>query len=125
VNAKGFETLALAGFEAVPALKGGVLELELRGNADMTVSAMLGSYLKELDERSQKMGVPLVRVKLLDLYFLNSSCFQAIAGWLLAIAARPPDGRYGVEFETNAAQSWQRRSLEAIRRIAPGVAVVT
>jgi hypothetical protein len=117
--------LTLTGFEAVPSLKDGTLELSLRGNADMTVSATLGKYMKELDALCRRTGVTVVHVKLVDLYFLSSSCFQAIAAWVLSIAARPPESRYTVKFETHAAQSWQKRSLEAIRRVAPTIAVVT
>jgi hypothetical protein len=116
--------LTLTGFEAFPVLKDGTLELSLRGNADMTVSATLGKYLRELDQQSRSANVTLVEVKLVDLYFLSSSCFQAIAAWVLSIASRPPENRYTVKFETHAAQTWQKRSLEAIRRVAPGVAVV-
>ena len=90
----------------------------------MTVSGPLGRYLKEVDARCQRDGVKRLDVKLVDLYFLSSSCFQAIAAWVLSIAARPPESRYTVQFETHAAQGWQKRSLEAIRRVAPTIAVV-
>jgi hypothetical protein len=116
--------LTLVGFEAVPAIRGGAIELTLRGNGDMTVGSVLGRYLKELDAGARRGGVRNVHVKLADLYFLSSSCFQAIAAWLLSVAARSPQDRYIVRFETHAAQGWQRRSLEAIRRVAPDVIIV-
>jgi hypothetical protein len=114
----------LAGFEAQPVLKDDVLEVLLRGNADMTVSPMFGKYLQELDAQARQASVRLVEVRLTDLYFLSSSCFQALASWILAIASRSPDQRYTVRFATHSAQGWQKRSLEAIRRVAPHVAVI-
>jgi hypothetical protein len=116
--------LTLSGFEVHPVQKDGTLELSLRGNADMTVSSSLGRYLKEVDAKARLDGVGIVHVRLGDLYFVSSSCFQAIAAWLLAVAARNAPERYTVKFETHAAHGWQRRSLEAIRRVAPDVVVV-
>jgi hypothetical protein len=116
--------LTLSGFEVQPALKDGTIELSLRGNADMTVSSSLGRYLKEVDAKARRDGVGTVHVRLGDLYFVSSSCFQAIAAWLLSVAARDAPDRYTVKFETHAAHGWQRRSLEAIRRVAPDVVIV-
>jgi hypothetical protein len=116
--------LTLSGFEVSAAVNAETLELSLRGNADMTVSASLGRYLKEVDARARRDGIRVVHVKLADLYFVSSSCFQAIAAWLLAVASRSAQDRYTVKFETHTAHGWQRRSLEAIRRVAPDVVVV-
>jgi hypothetical protein len=116
--------LTLSGFEVRPLVSDGTLELSLRGNADMTVSSSLGRYLKEVDTKAQRDHVRIVHVRLGDLYFVSSSCFQAIAAWLLSVGARNPADRYTVKFETHAAHGWQRRSLEAIRRVAPDVVIV-
>jgi hypothetical protein len=116
--------LTLAGFEAVPAIANGDLELALRGNADMRVKGPFGQYLRDLDGQIRASGVRAVNVKMVDLYFVSSSCFQAIAAWVILIASRPVDARYQVRFETHAGQAWQKRSLEAIQRVAPGVAVL-
>ena len=113
--------LTLAGFEVVPALSGEAIDLVFRGNADMTVSGALRSYLREVDAEAQRQHVDVVRVKLGELYFVSSSGFQALATWLTSVAARQGEGRYRVTFETHPAHPWQRRSLEAIRRIAPDV----
>lgn len=115
--------LTLTGFEAAPAWAGGAFDLVLRGSADMTASQALKSYLKEVDGEARRLGVDVVHVRLGELYFLSSSCFQALATWLSSVAARR-DGRYRVSFETHPGHAWQRRSLEAIRRMAPDVIVV-
>jgi len=116
--------LTLTGFQAIPMIANDVLELALRGNADMRVKGAFGQYLKDLDVQIRAIGVRSVNVKMVDLYFVSSSCFQAIASWLLLVASRPVDARYQVQFETHAGQPWQKRSLEAIQRVAPGVVVV-
>jgi hypothetical protein len=116
--------LTRTGFEAVPVMKERAIELSLFGNGDMTVSAALKSYLKEFDGEARRHGVTAVHVELGDLYFLSSSCLQAIAGWLLLVASRPSAESYRVVFKTHAARDWQRRSLEAIRRLAPHVVTV-
>ena len=116
--------LTLTGFEAVPVMRERAIDLSLSGNGDMTVSAALKSYLKEVDAEARRHGVNVVHVHLGDLYFLSSSCLQAIAGWLLLVASRPSTDGYKVVFKTHAARDWQRRSLEAIRRIAPGTVTV-
>ncbi|HEY4015756.1 MAG TPA: hypothetical protein VGM06_20590 [Polyangiaceae bacterium] len=124
MNAVAFVPLTLAGFEAIPVVTAGALELSLNGNADMTVSAGLKGYLKDFDNEAQRSGVRVVHVRLGELYFLSSSCLQALAGWLLLVASRSADTRYQVSFRTHAARDWQRRSLEAIRRVAPKIVEV-
>jgi len=119
MNDQPLAPLTLAGFDATITCRGGQMALALRGNGDMTVSPTLGRYLKEVDALCLREHVKVLEVKLADLYFLSSSCFQALASWVLAIAGRPADARYVVRFETNKAQAWQKRSLEAIRRVAP------
>lgn len=116
--------LTLADFEATPVTANGVLDLALRGNADMRVKEAFAHYLKELDVHLVASGIRSVNVKMTDLYFVSSSCFQTIAAWLLRVGSRPVDARYQVRFETHAGQAWQKRSLEAIQRVAPGIAVL-
>lgn len=124
MTAQPLAPLTLTGFDAIPVIANGDLDLVLRGNADMRIKGALGQYLKDLDAQIRATGVRAVNVKMVDLYFVSSSCFQAIAAWLLMIAARPTDARYLVRFETHTGQPWQKRSLEAIQRVAPGVAVL-
>jgi hypothetical protein len=61
--------LTRTGFEAVPVMKERAIELSLFGNGDMTVSAALKSYLKELDAEARRHGVTAVHVELGELFF--------------------------------------------------------
>jgi hypothetical protein len=124
MSADGFTSLMLSGFQATPLLKGDTLELSLRGNADMTVSSVLKTFLRALDTHAKIRGVRSVHVQLEELYFMNSSCLQAIAAWLVFIASRETEAQYQVTFVTHSAHDWQRRSLEAIRRVAPKIVAV-
>lgn len=124
MSTEALTPLILAGFEAIPSHRDRVLLLSLRGNGDMTVSSTLGRYLKDIDAFCQRESVTVLRFQLADLYFLSSSCFHALATLVLSISTRTPESRYIVEFETNRAQAWQKRSLEAIRRVAPATAIV-
>ena len=62
----------------------------------MSVSSALGPYLKALDVQARMQSISAVHIKLHDLYFLNSSCFQAFAAWVMAVAARSPETRYAM-----------------------------
>ena len=116
--------LTLAGFEVVPQLKQDALDLLWRGNADMNVSVALKAYLKDLDAEARRQNVQLVRANLHELYFVSSACFQALASWLATVAARRGTGTYKVTFATHPAHPWQKRSLEALRHMAPEVVAV-
>jgi hypothetical protein len=56
-----------------------------------------------------------------ELYFMNSASVKYFVTWLSKVRALEPDQRYAVRFMTNENLSWQRRSLEAIRRYASDV----
>ncbi|HSY22942.1 MAG TPA: hypothetical protein VK841_12540 [Polyangiaceae bacterium] len=123
MNASGVAPLTLAGFEVVPLFKADVLDLTWKGNADMNVSVALKSYLREVDAEVRRQKVQVVHADLHELYFMSSACFQATAAWLGGIAKSA--GAYKVTFATHPAHPWQKRSLEAIRRIAPDVVAIT
>jgi hypothetical protein len=124
MNAPAIASLTLVGFEVVPLIKEDALDLMWRGNADMHVSAALKTYLKDLDAEVRRLHVNAVRADLNELYFVSSSCFQAMATWLASVSARRGSGGYKVTFTTHPAHPWQKRSLEALRRIAPEVVAV-
>ncbi len=120
----GIEPLTLAGFEVIPLFKADALDLMWRGSADMSASVALKTYLKALDVEARRQNVNFVRADLNELYFVSSSCFQAMATWLVAVAARRGAGSYKVTFATHPAHPWQKRSLEALRRLAPEVIAI-
>jgi hypothetical protein len=53
---------------------------------------------------------------------MNSSCFKAFITWIDTVknASRP----YRIRLLADPSLHWQRRSLEALRRLATGIVVV-
>jgi hypothetical protein len=79
--------------------------------------------LKEVHQEALRLAVPEVHLDLDELYFLNSSCLKSLLAWVHQLAShnRPA---YRVCFLTSPRLHWQRRSLEALRRLAPEVVSV-
>lgn len=112
----------LANFGVRHALEHGRATVYLSGNGDMAAIAPLDAYLKGLHQVVLGMHYRSVHVDCGELYFLNSSCLKAILSWIHTLGASPSP--YGVHFITAAAAPWQRRSLEALRRLAPDIVTI-
>jgi hypothetical protein len=111
------------GFTLDPKLKDGELEVSFSGNADMSAVAALGVYLKQVHSAALDLVVSHVNFDFSNLYFMNSSCFKAFVTWIDTVGQTQPLA-YGIRFRTNPKLHWQRRSLEALRCLAPGVVQV-
>jgi hypothetical protein len=70
-----------------------------------------------------ELGVSRVAFDFSTLYFMNSSCFKAFVS-LIDTVSRTDPRAYAVCFLTNPRIHWQRRSLEALRYLAPKVVEV-
>ncbi len=114
IRGDGF-VLEPLGDDVTPAVK-------LSGNADSQTVVPLELFLKQLHEALLEGRSSQVRVDLLELYFMNSSCIKTLASWIHKV--KVTGGSYKVYLEINPRQAWQRRSLEPIRRLAPNVAVL-
>lgn len=118
--ALGITALERATFSIRPSLEGETLVVHISGNGDMAAIEPLAGYLKMLHKEGLALGIGSVRVDLQELYFLNSSCLKSLLTWINELSAGTPPP-YGVCFVTNPKLFWQRRSLEALRRLAPEV----
>ncbi len=116
----GITALERPTFAIRPSLEGDALVARISGNGDMAAIEPLAGYLKILHKEALALGVRSVRVDLEELFFLNSSCLKSLLTWINELSADTPPA-YGVCFVTNAKLYWQRRSLEALRRLAPQV----
>jgi hypothetical protein len=54
--------------------------------------------------------------------FMNSSCFKAFVTWIDSV--KTDSRQYRIVLLANSELHWQRRSLEALRRLAIGVVSV-
>jgi len=112
IREDGFECTARDGVE-----RPGV-SVSMRGEADVRAKPHLGAFLRAIHanalERKTDVHVDLKAVK-----FMNSSCLQEFVVWLSTISKGPSDTGYKIVFLADAAQYWQRRSLQALVAFAP------
>jgi hypothetical protein len=122
-KALGITALETPTFSVHPTLEEDVLVARVAGNGDMAAIEPLARYVKILHKEALALGLSRVHLDVRDLYFLNSSCLKSLLTWINGLSADTPPA-YGVCFITNANLFWQRRSLEALRRLAPNVVTI-
>jgi hypothetical protein len=119
----GLAPIVHTGFALTPNLAHDVLTVKFTGNGDMAAVAPLASFLKQTHREATHLGVKEVRFDLLELYFMNSSCFKSFVTWIDAVSHAGSQG-YRIRFIANPKQHWQRRSLDALRRLADNVVTI-
>jgi hypothetical protein len=110
------------GFALVPVSDTDIPTVKFSGNADSEAAEPLDRFLQELHRNLLDDQSTEVEVDLVDLYFMTSSCIRALASWVHAV--KLADTPYRVYLQMNPRQSWQQRSLEPIKRLAPAVVVL-
>ena len=110
------------GFALAPVADTDTPTVKLSGNADSEVAESLDRFLQDLHRNLLEDHSSAVEVDLVELYFMNSACIRALASWVHAV--KLADTPYRVYLQINPRQSWQQRSLEPIKRLAPGVVVL-
>jgi hypothetical protein len=107
------------GFAIIPLDSGPVPAVKFSGNGDTEAVAPLDRFLKLLHKTLIDEQRTSIAVDLGDLYFMNSSCLKAFVSWIYKVntTGRP----YQIRLQVNPRQSWQRRSLEPLKRLAPAV----
>jgi hypothetical protein len=114
----GLVPLDQGGFSMTPSVRAEVLVVKVCGNGDMSAIEALGRYLKQLHSEALHLAAAEVELDLLELYFMNSSCLKALVSWIDSVE-NAGKALYRIRFRTNPKLLWQRRSLEALRRLAP------
>ena len=115
--------LVREGFSLTPNLDGNRIVVQFAGNGDMEAVDPLSGYLKLVHREAVGLGVDRVAFDFSSLYVMNSSCFKAFVS-LIDTVSRSDPRAYAVCFLTNPRIHWQRRSLEALRYLAPKVVEV-
>jgi hypothetical protein len=110
VTTPGFRDLD---FEARTHLDQGA-RLEMIGNADGRVVAELEKLVDELHAKVVAARVHAIAVDIRALEFMNASCFNVFVNWIGMITELPDGERYRLEFVSNPAIPWQRRSLRTL-----------
>jgi len=113
------EPVQAGAFTCTPELTDDKLHVVFTGTGDVGAVELLGGYLKRLHREAQRVGVSEVRCDFRKLSFMNSSCFKAFVVWIDTV--KTSDHGYKICFVTDPEMHWQRRSLEALRRLATNV----
>jgi hypothetical protein len=108
-----------ADFACTPQLEADLLTVTFKGTGDVAAIELLSTYLKKVHVEAERLTVTEVICDFRKLSFMNSSCFKAFVVWIDTVknATRP----YRIRFLTDPDLLWQRRSLEALRRLATNV----
>ena len=107
------------GFALIPLGEGATPAVKFSGNGDSEAISPLDRFLKLLHKNLVDQKTASVAVDLGELYFMNSSCLKAFVSWVYKVNTmeRP----YQIHLQMNPRQTWQRRSLEPLQRLAPAV----
>jgi len=119
MSALELEAVLDEGFQARPSLEGSRLAIAFSGSGDMKAIEVLASYLKRVHAEALRLSVSEVRCDLRKLVFMNSSCFKSFVVWIDTLKSAPDP--YQIGFLTDPSLHWQRRSLEALRRLAVNI----
>jgi hypothetical protein len=111
------------GFALVPLPDTTPPTVKFSGNGDTAAVAPLDRFLNELHANLTGTNCSQVHIDMVDLYFMNSSCVRTLASWIHKVKTK--GAPYRVHLKMNSRQSWQRRSLEPIKRLAPTVVVLS
>jgi len=89
-------------------------QLRLVGNADGTIVAHFAGLVLDLHHKLVAANARAVSVDIRSLEFMNAACFNVFVNWVGVITDLPIDQRYRLEFASNEAIPWQRRSLKTL-----------
>ena len=101
-------------------MRDGKLVISVAGNGDMAAVESLSLYLRQVHTVVTDLSMTQVEFDFRDLYFLNSSCLKSFVTWIRSMV-EGNSASFNIRFITNPKLYWQRRSLEALQRLAPGV----
>jgi len=109
-------------FSLEPSLDNAKLRVVFAGTGDLDAVATLGSYLPKVHQHAVLHAVEEVVFDFCALEFMNSSCFKAFVSFI--DSAKTIGVSYRIRFITASKHYWQRRSLEALRRLAMGLVII-
>lgn len=116
------EPIRGADFACSANLAEGKLAVTFVGTGDVGAIEPLGGYLKAVHAEATRLETSEVACDFRKLTFMNSSCFKAFVVWIDTV--KNTQKPYRIRFLTDPAMHWQRRSLEALRRLAMNVVTV-
>lgn len=109
-------------FSLTPRLDHEKLCVVLSGTGDLDAVPTLAAFLPKVHQQAALHGVEEVEFDFCALEFMNSSCFKAFVTFI--DSAKTIGVSYRIRFITASKHYWQRRSLEALRRLAMGLVII-
>jgi hypothetical protein len=104
---------------------GTTIKAALKGNADYAALDALEVFLSRLHAEAKRLGIKETVIDLLQLEFMNSSCFKSFVAWITEIQELGANDQYKVTFLSNPKLHWQKRSLHSLRCFATDLITVT
>ena len=120
----GLGTVVEEGYSLTPSVANGRVCVKFCGNGDMSAVATLAGYLQLVHKEATRLDAQEVMFDFSSLYFMNSNCFKSFVSWIDTVKSGVAGGAYRITFVANPQLHWQRRSLEALRRMAEHVVFV-
>jgi len=118
------EAIAVDGFATSARVDGATVHVAMTGNADARAIEHLERFMPELHDATLAADAKEVVVDLLELEFMNSSCFKSLVAWIAQLQELDPAKRYHVTLLSSSVRRWQRRSLHALSSFAPELVAV-
>ncbi len=122
MSALGIDEVGSDSFRAAPRRENERLVLEFSGSGDMSAIPLVAEFLKQVHTAAQAETIVEVCCDFRQLTFMNSSCFKSFVVWIDTV--KNAERRYQILFLTDANHQWQRRSLEALRRLAANIVTI-
>jgi hypothetical protein len=97
---------------------GTAITARLSGNADYAALDAIDTLLGRTHAEAKRLAVAEVIIDLVQLEFMNSSCFKCFVSWINDIQELPDAAQYKVRFISNPTMHWQKRSLHSLRCFA-------
>jgi hypothetical protein len=94
------------------------IRILLAGAADMASQQVLRTLLRDAHAGAKRHHARRAVIDVRSLRFMASSCICALLGWTNTVASEREENQYPIEVLWDPGNGWERRSLEAIVRVA-------
>ncbi|HEX3698400.1 MAG TPA: hypothetical protein VH374_23710 [Polyangia bacterium] len=94
------------------------MNVKMVGTADMAVRPVLDDFFARIHASAVSHHVRETILDLRGLAFMSSSCLMGVAFWISKIQELPTLDRYQLILVSNPEVPWQRRSFNALSRLA-------
>ncbi|MCX4239326.1 STAS domain-containing protein [Paraliomyxa miuraensis] len=105
-------TVTAGSLTAEGAARGDVIEVRLRGSAELGSKDLLDEFLASVFAASHDRRE--VVVDLSELEYMNSSALKSLVTWIVRVRDLPESRRHKIRFLSNPELHWQQRSLHSL-----------